>query len=76
MITENNATWSVIGMLGVIIGAVFIIFFIIWLHDFRFELRNINDEINRNEGQERKYWIARKRRLWLPLIPFVRWHKK
>lgn len=76
MITENNAIWSVIGMLGVIIGAVFIIFFIIWLHDFRFELRNINDEINRNEGQERKYWIARKRRLWLSLIPFVRWHKK
>ncbi len=76
MITENNAIWSVVGMLGVIIGAVFIVFFIIWLHDFLFELRNVNDEINRNEGRERKYWTSRRRRLWLSLIPFVRWQKK
>ena len=76
MITENSASWAAIGLLGLILAAVFILFMVIWLHDFRFELRNINDEINRNEGEERKYWIARRRRLWLSLIPFVRWHKK
>ena len=76
MFTENNASWAPIGLLGLILVAVFILFTVIWLHDFRFELRNINDEINRNEGEERKYWIARRRRLWLSLIPFVRWHKK
>ncbi len=76
MIIENNASWAAIGLLGLILAAVFILFTVIWLHDFRFELRNINDEINRNEGEERKYWIARRRRLWLSLIPFVRWHKK
>ena len=76
MIIENNASWAAIGLLGLILAAVFILFTVIWLHDFRFELRNINDEINRNEGEERKYWIARRRRLWLSLIPFIRWHKK
>ncbi len=76
MITENSTSWAAIGLLGLILAAVFILFTVIWLHDFRFELRNINDEINRNEGEERKYWIARRRRLWLSLIPFVRWHKK
>ena len=76
MITENNASWAAIGLLGLILAAVFILFMVIWLQDFRFEIRNINDEINRNEGEERKYWIARRRRLWLSLIPFVRWHKK
>ena len=76
MITENSTSWAAIGLLGLILAAVFILFTVIWLHDFRFELRNINDEINRNEGEERKYWIARRRSLWLSLIPFVRWHKK
>ena len=76
MIIENNASWAAIGLLGLILAAVFILFMVIWLQDFRFEIRNINDEINRNEGEERKYWIARRRRLWLSLIPFVRWHKK
>ncbi len=76
MITENSAAWAAIGLLGLILGVVFIVFAVIWLQEFRFELRNINDEINRNEGQERKYWIARKRHLWLSLIPFVRWRRK
>lgn len=76
MIIENNASWAAIGLLGLILAAVFILFMVMWLQEFRFEIRNINDEINRNEGEERKYWIARRRRLWLSLIPFVRWHKK
>ena len=76
MIIENNASWAAIGLLGLILAAVFILFMVMWLQEFRFEIRNINDEINRNEGEERKYWIARRRRLWLSLIPFIRWHKK
>ena len=76
MITENSAVLAAIGLLGLILGVVFIVFAVIWLQEFRFALRNINDEINRNEGQERKYWIARKLRLWLSLIPFIRWRRK
>ena len=74
MITENSTSWAAIGVLGLILATVFILFMVMWLYDFRFELRNINDEINRNEGQEREYWIARRRRLWLSLIPFIHWH--
>ena len=37
------------------------------------ELKYINCEIHRNTGAERQYWIRKKRRLWLSLIPFVKY---
>ena len=51
MITENSAVLAAIGLLGLILGVVFIVLAVIWLQEFRFALRNTNDEINRNEGR-------------------------
>ena len=40
---------------------------------FKAELRYLNREIRRTVGDERRYWIRRRRRLWLSLIPFVKY---
>lgn len=37
------------------------------------ELRQLNNEILRTTGEEKKYWIGRRRRLWLSLIPFIKY---
>ena len=47
--------------------------FIISLNEFRTELRYINNEINRTDGKEREHWVKQRRRLWLSLLPFVRY---
>lgn len=44
-----------------------------FMEDFVSELRYINSEIRRTDGAERRYWIRKRRRLWLSLIPFVRY---
>lgn len=41
--------------------------------EFVEEMKNLNCEIKRTHGEDRKYWISRKRRLWLSLIPFVKY---
>ena len=41
------------------------------LKDFSQELKYLNCEIRRSTGEERKYWIRQRRRLWLSLLPFV-----
>lgn len=43
---------------------------------FSRELRYLNMEIKRTQGRERKYYIRQRRRLWLSLIPFVKYRSK
>ena len=44
-----------------------------WYVDFKHELRRVNMEIRRTNGRERQYWRRRKRRLYLSIIPFVKY---
>ena len=64
-------------VLGAAVGLVLIaaigLRFISWLDEFQQELRYLNNEIGRTSGKERKRWKARKRRLLLSLLPFVRY---
>jgi len=64
-------------VLIIILGILFlfIIFAVISFHvrEFSRELKYLNCEINRTSGRERKYWIRKKRKLWLSLIPFVKY---
>lgn len=57
--------------------AFFVFLILIWIisyfQEFRLELKSLNCEIERTEGRERKYWKKRRRRLWLSLIPFVKY---
>lgn len=58
----------------IVVGsAVFLLFAGPWIASFRRELKYLNDEIGRNSGRERERWIRRRRRLWLSLIPFVKY---
>ena len=43
------------------------------IKDFSRELHYLNMESDRTEGEEQQYWLEEKRRLWLSLIPFVRY---
>jgi len=45
----------------------------VFIADFSRELKYLKSEISRTRGAEREYWKKRKRRLWLSLIPFVRY---
>ena len=45
----------------------------IYLSGFIQELRYLNTEIARTSGEQRRLWLRRRRRLWLSLIPFVRY---
>ena len=60
-----------------IVAIIVIFILLIALADFSNfflqELKLINSEIKRTEGSERKVWIHRRRRLWLSLLPVVRY---
>ena len=43
------------------------------MNSFSRELRYLNREIKRSYGVERKHWLRRRRRLWLSLLPFVKY---
>ena len=74
---ETTASDSLIFVLGAVVGIVLlaaVIFrFVTWLSDFQREFDMLNTEIGRTSGREQHYWIVRRRRLWLSIIPFVRY---
>lgn len=74
---ETTASDTLILVLGAIVGIVLlaaaILRFVTWLSDFQKELDMLNTEIGRTTGHEQQYWIVRRRRLWLSIIPFVRY---
>lgn len=62
-----------IGLIAVIVLPVLLFSLARLVTDFSAELRLLNIEINRSEGAEREHYIRQRRRLWLSLIPFVRY---
>ena len=62
-----------IGLIAVIVLPVLLFSLARLVTDFSAELRLLNIEINRSEGAEREYYLRQRRRLWLSLIPFVRY---
>ena len=45
----------------------------LFFRDFSRELILLNMEIRRTEGREQQHYMRRRRRLWLSLLPFVRY---
>ena len=81
---ENNDILPPVGLgsgegnvLGILIAVIVLIGLVIWLarfvETFSKELRYLNMEIGRTEGRERMHYLRRRRRLWLSLIPFVKY---
>lgn len=69
------ATERVLGVLLIIVMLIIILLAIAtpWIRWFRRELKYINIEIRRNTGREQQRWLRRRRRLFLSVIPFVKY---
>ena len=69
--------WEIFTLLVVLCVAIVLVFLVVllvvFLNGFTAELRYLNMEIERTTGKEREHYIEQKRRLWLSLIPFVRY---
>jgi hypothetical protein len=60
----------------IIIGILIVFVLGAWmLHllDFIRELRYLNKEIACTSGADRKHWLRQRRRLWLSLLPFIKY---
>ena len=72
----NNANPIVIFAIAAV---VLLILFVILIgliqfsNEFITELQYLSSEIERTDGEERAYWISQRRRLWLSLLPFVKY---
>ena len=76
MSEANNLSyefWIVVGVAAIPILLVLLVELCLYIKEFSQELEYINMEIERTEGSERRHWRRRKRRLWLSLIPFVKY---
>lgn len=73
---ENNSTSPIYLLVGILAAAI--VFGLMYnlgtfINEFSQELRYLNNEIKRSRGSERKYYISKRRRLWLSLIPFIKY---
>ena len=65
-------------LLVIMITVVAIIVWLLWIlmrPDFVREMRILNMEISRTKGEAQEFWKMKRRRLWLTLIPFVKYKK-
>lgn len=66
-------TWTLVGISLTIMVPLFVAKVFDFFSDFAGELRYLNNEIRRSMGEEQRYWIRQRSRLWLSLIPFVKY---
>ena len=69
--TIEMTTVLVLATIGLIVLCIWLVPLITSFHE---ELKFINMEIQRTEGREHAHWVKKRRRLWLSLLPFVRYH--
>lgn len=69
----DESFWILIVLFGIIFVLALLVKLAMWMRDFSQELKYLNNEIRRTDGDERCYWISRKGRLWLSILPFVRY---
>ncbi len=62
-----------VGIMAILLLISLIIGIIQLFLGFSQELRYLNNEIGRTHGLERERYIKRKRKLWLSLLPFVKY---
>ncbi len=63
----------VVGIIVALIAMYWIAWFILGFDKFRWELKRLNIEIGRTEGEEQKKWRALRRKLLLSLLPFFKY---
>ena len=70
---SDNVLYCIFGIIAFLILALIVVRFAAFLNNFSHELQFIDREIRRTTGKERQQWIREKRRLWLSLIPFIKY---
>ncbi len=76
MLKANNPDDAFYWLVGIVAILIFVLVFLstaFLIKKFSSELRYLNNEIKRTEGAERKFWLCERRKLWLSLIPFVKY---
>ena len=72
----NNINQDVVFLIAAVVLLllfVILIGLIQFYNEFVAELQYLNSEIERTDGDERAYWLSRRRRLWLSLLPFIKY---
>ena len=74
----NDQTLIVLMVVGAcVLAAVLFVALAVWWPKFQRELKHLNQRIEQARSErERQHYLRRRRRLWLSLIPFVRYTKK
>ena len=74
----NDQTFIVIMVIGICaLAAVLFVALAVWLPKFQREIHHVNRRIkNAQSERERQHYLKRRRRLWLSLIPFVKYKYK
>ena len=70
---EDCMIYFLFGVIVVITALILMLKIMLFLTGFSEELGYLNMEIRRTEGEERRYYIYLRRRLWLSLLPFIRY---
>ena len=70
----NSGLYLLVVLVGLFLLTVAICGLAAYFTRFSNELRYLSMEIKRTLGRERKYYIRLRRKLWLSLIPFVKYH--
>ena len=68
---QIDTVWIIIA--GIVLGLSLIFYLIATLSGFFKELSYLNMEIGRASEKRRAYYMKKKKRLYLSLIPFVRY---
>ena len=68
--SENLLLIAVI-IIGIAVLFIAIVEGVVLLQRFTRDLTRINREISRSTDDDKYYWLKKRRRLWLSLIPFV-----
>ena len=73
--TNKLSVWIYLaaGVVAVLFLIGMVVVLGVYINDFTRELKFLNNEIARTTGAERRHWIRLRRRLWLSLIPFVKY---
>lgn len=73
---NGNPMMLLLFLAGVIILFIWVVWFASFLNKFQRELKHLNNRIDQSINErERLHYVRRRRRLWLSLIPFVKYHR-
>ena len=73
---EGTLNTELLVLIGIVAAAILIPLLTVLavrLQEFKRELKYLNNEIGRTTGYEQAYYIRKKRRLLLSLLPFVKY---